>query len=88
MTFPTPAARVLHDLATQWQAAGRNLFVVAEFPQTIRQLLPRAQIRSTKRELDPHVLEQTLTRRPSRYAPEIFQVTTAHQLSVARVPIP
>jgi hypothetical protein len=87
MLYPVKAT-VLHSLAAQWKQDGRTLFVVAEYPQRIRQLFPHARVRGTPRLLDPHVLEQTLTRRPSRYAPGPFQVTVAHQLSVAPVPMP
>ena len=37
---------------------------------------------------DSHFLEQTLTRIPNKYAPVRLQVTIAHQLAAAPVPLP
>jgi hypothetical protein len=70
----------LHLLADQWKAQGRQLYVASEFAPTIRLYFPRARVHSTPRLENKHLLEQTLTRRPSRYRPESFQ------LSVAAVP--
>jgi len=70
----------LHQLADKWKAQGKQLYVASEFPDTIRQYFPRARVHSTPRLVNPHLLEQTLTRRPSHYRPESFQ------LSVAAVP--
>ena len=39
-------------------------------PQTISRVLPHADLRPTGRRINPHFLEQTLTRRPSKYTPE------------------
>ncbi len=64
-------------LAAQWKAEGKQLWVVSEFPQTIRQIFPRARVHSTPRLLNLHLLEQTLTRRPSHYRPELFQLSSA-----------
>ena len=81
-----PQPHTLRELATQWQAEGRRLFVVAEHSGSIKAVFPKARVSGTGQYLDPHVLEQTLTRRPSRYAPEAFQVTVVHQLTAAPVP--
>jgi hypothetical protein len=69
-------------LAREWRDDGKQLYVVTEYAQTIRQIFPRARVHSSPRKRNPHRLEQTLTRRPSRYSPESFQ------LSTALVPIP
>ncbi len=78
----SPDLDALHELAAQWKAQGRKLFVVTEYPQTIRQYFPRARVHSTPRKLNSRLLEQTLTRRPSHYRPESFQ------LSAAEIPLP
>jgi hypothetical protein len=70
----------LHQLADKWKADGKQLYVASEFADTIRQYFPKAQVHSTPRRFNPHLLEQTLTRRPSHYRPESFQ------LSVAAIP--
>jgi hypothetical protein len=69
-------------LASGWKQDGRQLYVVSEYAQTIRQVFPRARVHSSPRKRNPHHLEQTLTRRPSHYRPDSFQ------LSIAAVPIP
>jgi hypothetical protein len=74
--------RALYHLAIDWKAQGKQLWVVTEFAQTIRQSLPLARVHSAPRKRDPHMLEQTLTRRPSHYRPDSFQ------LSTAAVPLP
>jgi hypothetical protein len=68
---------LLHTLALQWKAEGRQLFVVSQFPETIRQSFVRARVHSTPRRVNAHLLEQTLTRRPSRYRHEVFQLSAA-----------
>jgi hypothetical protein len=70
----------LHQLADKWKAQGKQLYVATEFAYTIRLYFPRARVHSTPRLLNPHLLEPTLTRRPSHYRPESFQ------LSVAAIP--
>jgi hypothetical protein len=72
----------VRELADAWRQEGKQLYVVTEYAQTIRQIFPRARVRSSPRKRNPYRLEQTLTRRPSEYRPESFQ------LSTALVPIP
>jgi hypothetical protein len=72
----------VRDLAAEWKDEGKQLYVVSEYAQTIRQVFPRARVQSAPRKRNPHRLEQTLTRRPSHYRPDSFQ------LSVAAVPMP
>jgi hypothetical protein len=67
----------VRELADAWEQDGRQLYVVAEYAQTIRQVFPRARVHSAPRKRNPHRLEQTLTRRPSHYRPDSFQLSTA-----------
>jgi hypothetical protein len=69
--------QVLHTLADEWRKQGRTLYVVAGLPETIKQILPKALIHTTGRRTNPHLLEFTLTRPPSRYFPEFLQLATA-----------
>ncbi len=78
---PNPV--LLHSLSAQWEHQGRRMFVVAAAPGTILRVLPDADLRVTGRWVNPHFLEQTLTRRPSRYTPEIFQLTLAQVPPIA-----
>ena len=80
--------RAIRTLAARWREQGRQLFVVGERAQAIRQMFPAAIVRSTGWRADSHFLEQTLTRIPSKYAPVRLQVTIAHQLAAAPVPLP
>jgi hypothetical protein len=75
-------------LAQEWRDEGRQLWVVSQYPQTIRTIFPRARVHSTPRQLNLHFLEQTLTRRPSRYRPESFQLSAAEVPSPATAPAP
>jgi hypothetical protein len=75
-------SNAVRELADAWKQDGKQLYVVSEFPQTIRRLFPRARVLSSPRKRNPHRLEQTLTRRPSHYRPDSFQ------LSIAAVPTP
>jgi hypothetical protein len=70
----------MRQLARQWSAQGRDLFVVAKSPDVIQKLLPDAPVQSTAVAVNPYFLQRTLTHRPDAYAPEQFA------LSVARVP--
>jgi hypothetical protein len=69
--------RLLHTLSDQWAAEGRRLFVISEYPETIKALLPRAEIVTTGRRVNKHLLELTLTRPPRRYSPEFLQLSRA-----------
>jgi hypothetical protein len=80
--------RTLRTLASEWRKDGRKLFVVDEHAQAIRSLFPNANVRTTGRRQDLHILEQTLTRIPERFAPAALQVTIVHELAVAPVPLP
>ena len=78
MLGPARTPAVLHSLAGGVAGSkGARLFVVADSPQTISRALPRADSAPTGRRTNPHFLEQTLTRRPSKYTPEAFQLTLA-----------
>ena len=72
-----PNPGLLHSLSAQWRARGRRLFVVASAPNTIKRVLPHADLRVTGRRTNPHFLEQTLTRIPDKYMPESLQMTLA-----------
>ncbi|MGO9876056.1 MAG: fibronectin type III domain-containing protein [Acidimicrobiia bacterium] len=78
---PNPV--LLHSLSAQWEHQGRQMFVVASAPATILRVLPNADLRVTGRWTNPHFLEQTLTRRPSKYTPELFQLTMAQVPPIA-----
>ncbi len=67
----------VRELAGEWKQDGRQLYIVSEYAQTIRQLFPRARVHSSPRKRNPHRLEQTLARRPDQYRPESFQLSTA-----------
>ena len=78
-----PNAGRLHSLSAQWKAAGRRLYVVAYSPKTISRVLPHADLRVTGRRTNPHFLEQTLTRRPSKYTTETYQLVLAPVPAIA-----
>jgi len=80
---PPVRVRALLALAGEWRAEGKQLWVVSEFAQTIRQILPVARVHSTPRKRNPNMLEQTLTRRPSHYRPDSFQLSAAEMLEQA-----
>ena len=73
-------ATALHDLAAQWGAEGRPLYVVATNADVVNDVLSGIPVEPTARAVNPYFLQQTLTRRPSAYAPQAFQMV------VARVP--
>jgi len=76
--FSTRAGpQVLHTLRDEWIKEGRRLFVVAEYPETIKKLLPNAEVVTTGRRTNRHLLEPTLTRPPSRYTREYLQLSRA-----------
>jgi hypothetical protein len=76
----------LQKLAAQWRAKGRVLMLVSEYPPTILRLFPRAQVQPTLVGQEPHLLERTLLRRPSRYR-DRSRSTAATQLMIAAVPV-
>jgi hypothetical protein len=72
-----PDSGLLHSLSAQWRAKGRRLFVVASALTTIRRVLPHADLHVVGHRVNPHSLEQTLTRIPDKYRPETLQMTVA-----------
>jgi hypothetical protein len=78
-----PDTGLLHSLSGEWQAVGRRMFVVAFAPQTILRALPHARLQKTGRRTNTHFLEQTLTRPPHKYTPEVFQLTLAQVPAIA-----
>jgi hypothetical protein len=78
-----PNAGLLHKLAARWKSAGRRLYVVAALPQTIRRVFPNADLQLTGGRTNPHFLEQTLTRRPTTYAPESYHLTLSVVVPIA-----
>ena len=77
----TPDPAVISRLANEWQAQGRNFYVVASGPDPIRIAAPNATVVPTREVTNPNFLERTLTHRPSKYSPETFR------MAVARVPV-
>ena len=78
-----PDTGLLHSLSGEWQAVGRRMYVVAFVPQTILRALPHARLQKTGRRTNAHFLEQTLTRPPDKYTPEVFQLTLAQVPAIA-----
>jgi hypothetical protein len=74
---PGVSPRILHAVAAQWEADGRTLYAVAEYPTAIMSVMPTAAVRTTKRRVNPHLLELTITRRPGGYVNEAFQLSVA-----------
>jgi hypothetical protein len=71
----------LRQLAREWNAEGRSMYVAAVSPDTIKAALPDAQIQQTVNAVNPHFLARTLTRRPYQYMNEGFSMV------VAKVPV-
>ncbi len=78
-----PNAGMLHKLAARWKTAGKRLYVVAALPQTIRRIFPKADLQLTGTRKNPHFLEQTLTRRPTSYAPETYHLALSAVVPIA-----
>jgi hypothetical protein len=70
----------LAKLATQWKAAGRDLWVVADSPESIHAVLPAAKVQQTPLVTNPFLLQRTLLHRPGAYTPEQLS------FSLAKVP--
>ena len=68
-TLPDRAAE-LTQLAAQWKAAGRTLWVVADTADAIHRVLPSAATRETPVVVNPYFLQRTLVSRPDHYAAE------------------
>lgn len=81
-----PNPTKLLQLAAQWRSAGRQLFLVSEFPQAIARAFPKAQIRPTLVGEELHMLERTLERGPDHYSSERRPIGLATQLMIAAVP--
>jgi hypothetical protein len=84
--FGKPQPAKLQLLAAQWRAKGRVLMLVSEYPQAIWRVFPQADVHPTVVGQELHLLEPTLTRRPSRYTADRFHITAATQLMIAAVP--
>ncbi len=78
-----PNTGVLHSLSAQWESVGREMYVVAFSPGTILRALPHAHPRLIGHRINRHFLEQTLTRPPSAYTSEVFQLTMAQVPAIA-----
>ena len=72
-----PNGAELRDLARGWRAEGRQLFVVAESPATLRKALPGPAVRVTPPATNRHLLNATLLWRPSYYTTESLRFATA-----------
>ena len=70
----------LAKLATEWKAAGRDLWVVADSPEAIHAVVPGAKVQETPVVTNPFFLQRTLLHRPGDYTPE--------QLSFALAQVP
>jgi hypothetical protein len=84
--LPRSNARAVQVLANQWRASGRRLVLVSEFPETILREFPKARVRPTLVGEELHMLEPTLTRRPSRYSTRRILTAAVPQLMIAPVP--
>jgi len=67
----------LTQLATQWKAAGRTLWVVADEADTIHSVLPTAAAHETPSIINPYFLGRTLVSRPEHYVAEEFSLALA-----------
>lgn len=67
----------LAQLAAQWKAAGRTLWVVAASTDAIHKVLPSAAVHQTPVVVNPYFLQRTLVSRPEHYAPEQFSLAVA-----------
>src|SRR5262249_1388077 len=75
-----PSARsnaALRNLATEWAAAGRRLWVGAHDPAAVRGALPAAAPRATPLVLNPYMLERALLHRPGSYSVEQIALVMA-----------
>ena len=80
-TKPPIDPNELRQLAQQYRALGRELFVVASSPDVITRMLPDARPLPAHTATDRKELRRTLTHRPDDYMTETYSVT------VARVPV-
>jgi hypothetical protein len=74
-------ANALRTLARQWAREDRKLFIVAGSRRAIAELFPGANVRTVRAATNPHLLVQTLVRRPDAYNPETLA------FAIARVPV-
>ena len=81
-----PRPVLLRNLASEWAAKGRRLFLVSEFEQPILHEFPSAQVRPTVVGEELHLLEPTLLHRPAHYTVDRFHIAAVTQLMVAAVP--
>jgi hypothetical protein len=82
----TPRSAALRRLSTQWRARGRRLVLVSEYPESIQRVFPQASLQPSLVGEESHLLEATLTRRPSDYTTDKFHATAVRQLTIAAVP--
>ena len=74
-------ANALRTLAQQWAREHRKLFIVAGSRGAITRLFPGANVRTVRAATNPHLLGQTLVRRPAAYNRETLA------FAIARVPV-
>jgi hypothetical protein len=74
-------ADALRRLAREWSAEGRPFFVVSSSDGYVREVLPDAEMKSTRRAVDTKLLAPTLTHRPDGYRSQSVAIV------VARVPL-
>ena len=76
----TPKEATLREMAKSWKNDGRELFVVAESPDTIRHALPGLPFSTSVDAVNHHLLNPSLLERPGHYTSESLRFV------VARVP--
>jgi len=76
----TARSNDLQQLAREWKAQGRDLFLVAESADVLQKLFPNADVTSMPVAVNPDFLQLALTHRPDAYSPQKFS------LALARVP--
>jgi hypothetical protein len=70
-------AAELTQLAAQWKADGRTLWVVADSADAIHEVVPSATTTETPVVVNPYFLQRTLVSRPRHYVPEEFSLVLA-----------
>jgi hypothetical protein len=70
-------AETLQRLASGWADEGRDLFVVSGMADTITEVVPDAELATTRVVHDRHFLERTLLERPNEYEPQAFALALA-----------
>jgi hypothetical protein len=80
--LPAMTASDLESLAQRVRAAGRSLVLLSDTPAHITAVVPGARARAVATVVDPHELEQTLTKPARRY----WSKTYSFAVAVVRVP--